>query len=472
VIAPPAAGPAGSLGGLGAGAVLLGAGAGLKGVRDIVPVLIVALVLRFVLLRRRRRPAPAGRAPEPVGARRQPSLLERALGGTGIVAEREIRDRFRGRIFRIGTLVILIVVVAAISIPALRRSSSPATEQAGVVGTLAAPLRAAATGVAPGLGITIALVAEPDLAAAQAALRSGKLAFAIVGGTRIVVDKAIGPGGTSTAAQLVRVVAKTLGDDEAVAAAGLTPAQAGELAAAKPLPVTALASAASTATRTTSLFGLPVLLFMFMIYNTWILLGVMEEKASRVVEVLLSAVRPIELLAGKVLGIGVVALTQAALILGVALLDARAVGSNLIRGSTPVFLVSVLAWLLLGYAFYCWVYAAAGSMAERRDQVQTLSVPLTVPILLGYIVALTAQSTATPSTLLRVFAYLPPTAPFAMPALVSLNAVSLWQFVASALISLAATAIVARLAAQVYRRAVLRTGRRVHVRELLARPAR
>jgi ABC-2 type transport system permease protein len=465
VIVPPAAG-AGA-------AVLLGAGAGLKGVRDVVPVVIVALVLRFVLLRRRRRPAPAGRSPQPVGARRQSSLLERALGGTGIVAEREIRDRFRGRIFRVGTLVILVVVVAAISIPALRRSSSSqTTEQVGVVGTLAAPLRAAVTGVGPGLGVTVALVAEPDLAMAQAALRSGRLAFAIVDGTRIVVDKAIGSQNTSTAAQLVRVVAKILGDDAAVAAAGLTPAQAGELAAAKPLPVTSLAAAAGTTTRTTSLFGLPVLLFMFMIYNTWILLGVMEEKASRVVEVLLSAVRPIELLAGKVLGIGVVALTQAALILGVALLDARVVGSNLIKGSAPVFLVSVLAWLLLGYAFYCWVYAAAGSMAERRDQVQTLSVPLTVPILLGYIVALTAQTTATPSTLLRVFAYLPPTAPFAMPALVSLNAVRWWQFVASALISLAATAVVARLGAQIYRRAVLRTGRRVHLRELLARPGR
>ena len=50
-------------------------------------------------------------------------------------------------------------------------------------------------------------------------------------------------------------------------------------------------------------------------------------------------------------------------------------------------LVSTLVWLVLGYAFYCWVYAAAGSMAERQDQVQSLAFPLSLPIIFGYIVA-------------------------------------------------------------------------------------
>ncbi len=67
-------------------------------------------------------------------------------------------------------------------------------------------------------------------------------------------------------------------------------------------------------------------------YNTWILMGVMQEKASRVVEVLLATVRPIQLLGGKVLGIGLVAMGQAALIVGFALAVGAAVGSDLLHG--------------------------------------------------------------------------------------------------------------------------------------------
>ena len=75
-------------------------------------------------------------------------------------------------------------------------------------------------------------------------------------------------------------------------------------------------------------------------YCTWILIGVMQEKSSRVVEVLLAAVRPIQLLGGKVLGIGLVALSQAAVVVGFALLVAKAVGSDILKGSEPTALLA------------------------------------------------------------------------------------------------------------------------------------
>ena len=130
-------------------------------------------------------------------------------------------------------------------------------------------------------------------------------------------------------------------------------------------------------------------------------------------------------------------------------------------------LVSTLAWLVLGYAFYCWVYAAAGSLAERQDQVQTLAFPLSIPIVFGYIMALTTAGSGSPSLFFKVLAYLPPTAPFAMPVLVGLKMVTWWEFLASAMLSIVCTVAVARLAAAIYRRAVLRTGRRVRLRDVL-----
>ncbi len=201
-------------------------------------------------------------------------------------------------------------------------------------------------------------------------------------------------------------------------------------------------------------------------YCTWILIGVMQEKSSRVVEVLLAAVRPIQLLGGKVLGIGLVALSQAAVVVGFALLVAKAVGSDILMGSEPTALLAELVWFVLGYAFYCWVYAAAGSMAERQDQVQTLAFPLSIPILIGYIFSITVVSSSNASLLFKVLAYFPPTAPFAMSALVAINEVAWWQFLASVLITLATTAGVAVFAARIYSRAVLRTGGRVRLKQL------
>ena len=204
-------------------------------------------------------------------------------------------------------------------------------------------------------------------------------------------------------------------------------------------------------------------------FNTWTLIGVLEEKSSRVVEVLLGTVPAVRLLAGKVLGIGLTVFVQAGLAVVVALSIAHATHSDVLHGTTTLSIAATLVWLVLGYAFYSWVYAAAGATVSRQDQVQSLAFPLALPVIFGYIVSLSAATSGNPSLLVHVLAYLPPTAPLAMPALVGLGAVSWWQFAASAVISLACTVGVARVAAGVYRRAILQTGRRVRLREALAR---
>jgi len=414
-------------------------------------------------------PRPAG-PDRPHGARA--AALSRLTGYTGLVAAREIRQRVRGRIFRVGTVLILLVVAAAIVIPVLNKSRS-GPQVVGIVGSLPAPLRAAVVAAGATTGAAVRLVPEADLAAARADLRSGRIGLAIVSARAVLVSKAIGAADTSAGAQLVRAVSRTLGVDEAVRAAGLSAAQLTQLARARPLPVTSLQPAPpSGSTHGASLVGLILVFLMLTQYNTWTLIGVMEEKSSRVVEVLLAAVRPVQLLGGKVLGIGLVAFAQAALVVAFALALAEAVGSDLLQGTAPLVLVSTLAWLVLGYAFYCWVYAAAGSMAERQDQVQSLAFPLSLPIVFGYIMALTTVGSGSPSAFFKVLAYLPPTAPFAMPVLVGFGAVSWWEFAASAALSVLCTVGVARLAAGIYRRAILRTGRRVRLREVVSASAR
>jgi ABC-2 type transport system permease protein len=408
-------------------------------------------------------------SPPPHRARRR-HLLEGTLGEVGMVATREITERVRSRIFRIGTVVILVAVAAAIIIPTLHSSGGPTVQTVGVIGHQSPAIEKVVKSAGTREQDSVKIVQEPSLGAAKSALRAGTIDFVLVDGSQVLLDK---PASNNSPADpaLVEDVANYLGVLKAYTAAGLTPTQATQIDQAKPVPVVSLQPSSKGTTKTTSVFGVVLLFLMLTQYNTWILIGVMQEKASRVVEVLLATVRPIQLLGGKVLGIGLVAMGQATLIVGVALALAAAVGSDLLHGTAPLVLACQLLWLVLGYAFYCWVYAAAGSMAERQDQVQTLALPLSIPILVGYIFSITVASSGNADLLFKVFAYLPPTAPFCMPVLVGLGQVTWWEFVASVLITIAGTVGMASFAARIYSRAVLRTGGRVRVRELFARTA-
>jgi len=292
----------------------------------------------------------------------------------------------------------------------------------------------------------------------------------VVDGTgKILVKDPVSATDTSAEARYVRAVSVTLGAQRAFTQAGLTPQQAATVARAKPVPVESIqpGKKSRTAAETTALLGVILIFIVLTQYLTWTLMGVMEEKASRVVEVLLATVRPIQLLAGKVIGIGAVALAQAVALVAFALVLAEAVGSSLVHGAAPLVVAATLVWLVLGYAFYSWVYAAAGSLAERQDQVQSLALPLSAPLIFGYIVSLIGASSGSASLLLKVLAYLPPTAPFAMPTLIGFGEATWWQFLLSVMVTLVCTLVVAVAAARVYRTAVLRTGGRVRLRELL-----
>jgi len=387
------------------------------------------------------------------------------LHGAPLVALREIRERVRGRPFRIGTALILLAVAAAIIIPVLDHGAS-ATEQVGVVGTSTHQLRAVVDATARRVGIAVHVVTEPSASAARGGLADGRLDVVLLG-ERAVVVSTLDPTGASTTSRLASAVAGVLGVRAAYRAAGLSPGQVAQLSGATPVPVLSLQPATPNRNVGTSVIGVILVFLMLTQYNTWILLGVMEEKSSRVVEVLLAAVRPMELLAGKVLGIGLVALGQATAIVAFALCLGAVVGSDVLHGTAPVVLASALLWLVLGYAFYCWAYAAAASLAERQDQIQSVALPLSLPMILGYVLALTVASTGTPSLFFKVLAYLPPTAPFAMPVLVGLGQVTVWGFLASVVISIACTVGLARGAAVVYRRAILRTGSKVRLRDVI-----
>jgi ABC-2 type transport system permease protein len=193
--------------------------------------------------------------------------------------------------------------------------------------------------------------------------------------------------------------------------------------------------------------------------------GVVEEKATRVVEVLLAAVRPVQLLAGKIIGIGLVGLLQLTIIGVAGLVAATAAGVITLPPDAATTIGSVLLWFLLGYGFYSSLFAVAGAIVSRQEEVQNTTTPLNLLLVGSFFVAFSASLGNTGTTLSRVTSFLPPTAPLVMPLRIAGGDAALWEVAASIGIMLAATVAVVMLASRLYEGAILRTGARVKLRD-------
>ena len=375
-----------------------------------------------------------------------------------LVARREIRERLRARSFRVATVLTTIIVIAAIAIPASQRGHQ-ATYDVGVVGATEGLDRAIVELAAP-LNVQLRVHDIGSIDDAQRELTSGILDVVVNGSDAILTKRPVEQDGGKKA-QLVAALAG------AVRLQRLSPADAAALAA--PVRVSSVQpSDTNSRQRVTAFFGVLLLFMFFQQYGAWVLVGVVEEKSSRVVEILLAAMRPRQLVTGKVAGIGTVALLQAAIVGAAALIASSVTGYHIFEGASRFLLVWVFVWFFLGYGLYAMAYAAVGSLVSRQADAQNAAFPLAIPILVGYITA-TSLLGGDVSTFARVLAFLPPTAPLIMPMLIGIGRVPGWQIAISVAEMVVAIAIVIRVAGDVYARAILHSGRRLRLREVLNR---
>lgn len=203
---------------------------------------------------------------------------------------------------------------------------------------------------------------------------------------------------------------------------------------------------------------------MLQVWGSFLMMGVVEEKSSRVVEVLLSHISPRTLLTGKILGLGILAFAQLSIVvMGLALGLAFVRDIDIPEGVwslVPLLLVT----FLLGYAFYAALFAAVGSTVSRQEDAQTAQLPALIPMLLGYGIAL--GSISAPDTLLvKVASYIPFTSPVVLPFRVAMSNPPWWEVGLSLAILALSVPVMLRVAGAIYRTALLRTGTRVPLLE-------
>ncbi|WP_405140597.1 ABC transporter permease [Sphaerisporangium sp. NBC_01403] len=386
------------------------------------------------------------------------------MNAIALVARREISVRGRTKGYRYGLIVTAVLVAVLAALPKLFGGGSDYT--VGLVGAQADRLQAALTAqVTPGDDLTVKITRYADEAAARKAVADGDVEAAVVGNAT-VISKTVVDRGLSV---ILDTAHRTVATEENLTAAGLDPAKVGQALRVPPMKEVTLKGSGEDATvRSVIAMVIVVILFMLLIQIcTWVAMGVVEEKGSRIVEILLTAVRPWQLLGGKVIGLGVLGLSQIVVIAGVGLAAAQVTGAvpNLPDGTYGV-VASAIVWFLLGYAFYAAMFAAIASLVSRQEELSGVLTPATMLLMASYLIGFVAVQSPD-GTLTHVLSLVPPFSAMVMPVRSAVIEVPLWETgLAMGLMVLAAAAVL-YAGGRIYQRAVLRTGARVRWREAL-----
>jgi ABC-2 type transport system permease protein len=378
-----------------------------------------------------------------------------------IVARREFVERGRDRGFLISTAITLLVLVGVIVATSVLGGGETRYKLGAVDDARQVAERSVQA--AQLLDVDVELVTASDDAAAVAAVRDGRLDAAVIGGAEIVVRSEP----PAELVGIVQAVSQRTRTEEALRGTGLSDEQIRAALDQAPLAIRALEPVDDRRRENSAVafVGVLALYGQLFAYGYWVAAGVVEEKSSRVVEVLLATVRPSQLLRGKILGIGVLGLLQLLLIGVVGLIAAQTVGSLDFPSGAIATIGVVLVWFVFGFFFYAGLFAVAGSIVPRQEDLQSTMTPLTLLIVGSFLIGLNAIGNPS-STLATVASLLPPSAPLVMPSRIVLGETSLLGALLSVAITVGATVALVPLATRIYSAAVLRPGR-VRIRQAL-----
>ncbi|WP_019136586.1 ABC transporter permease [Cellulomonas massiliensis] len=385
-----------------------------------------------------------------------------------LVAGREVRTRLQSKAFVWTTVAFVAVIVLGGVVLNLVTSSGTQAKAVGVLSDVAAvapALEASATAV----GQQVETRTFDDRAAGEAAVRDGEV-VALVAAVSPSLEVVVKQTPDQQLAPAFGALAQQLALTSAVEQLGGDPAQVAQQVATAVPTTTSLEPAPETdAAQVVAGIVAGILLFVsIMTAGQLVAQGVVEEKSSRVVELLLATVRPWQLMAGKVLGIGLIGLLQVVLIVAAGAGTAFGLGlvetSSLDLGATALW---SLVWFVVGFATYAVVLAGLAALVSRQEDVGAVVAPVTTVMIVPYVVGISIAPYAPDNPLVAWLSYVPFCAPMVMPIRIALGAVEPWQALLSVGLSVALIPLLVWFAGRVYSRGVLRSGGRMKLSEAL-----
>lgn len=385
------------------------------------------------------------------------------------VAKREVLVRSRTKVFRIITALLLLAAIAGVIVSAVVGGGDGDDLPSSVIGlvnvdpAVEPQITAAAVDVAQ-----IDYTSFGDSADVEAALADGNIDVALVGSDSgalefvwnqsvdfqldAIVRTALQQGALATNAQELNL-------DPSDLERLFTPAPTSE----RILDEVDDGDGVKTLV---ALIGIVGTLFLIQVWGSLVAMGVIEEKASRVIEVLLSHITPRELMTGKILGLGLLAISQALLILGGLLVALLLVRDVEVPAGAWSSIPLILGCVITGFAFYSAAFGAAGSLVSRTEDAQQVMLPVMVPLFVGYMVA-TASVASPDSMLIKVLSFIPFTMPVTLPLRAAAGTLAAWEVALAFGLIIVGTIVMMRFAARLYEFTLLRTGSRIGWREAL-----
>lgn len=432
------------------------------------------------------------------------------LRNIGLVFGREYRNQVKRRSFIVTSIIYLLGIIIASFVPTIiqyigahsnsqthlvvidRAGSVAGMNGAALIHYMETALNGQSNQAA---NVVVTSAPETALRATQNAVNSGQF------NALLVIDRAAdqeidftyytaSSSSEASGTAQVQTMASQLNVLDRAERQHLSPAQISSLFAQPHFAVTSLQqdqSGRSTAEFVTDLIlaylGIILIFMANMIYGSSVAQGVAEEKGNRIMELLMLAATPFQLMAGKILGIGAAGLTQmgALVLVGIGMLalqnplHAALLGNTSgglilnITGASITMLLLVLLYFILSFALYASLYAAAGALVQRQDESQHVSTPVTMLFMVGYILSLTIVSIpGVPDALwFKVLTYVPFWTPTTMMVRIGLGTVAWWEILITVGLMGLAFLGCAWVSARIYRYGVLSYGQRFRMSQLL-----
>ena len=389
------------------------------------------------------------RSVSPDGSRHLPTIV--------LVARREVRMRLRSRVFVGGSIVMAaLVVVGVVAASLLAGKTNPV--RVGFSGGSQA-LERTFTASAAALGVKVTVSDIADVAAGEAQVTASTLDVLVTGSSTAptAVAKEAIPSNVESALSLAAEAAR-LSD------AGLSPAAVTSAMALVPVQLLQPPHPKDTENVFASL-ALGILLWIALgQYGNMVAQSVVEEKATRIMEILLATIQPSRLLAGKVIGIGLVGLLQLTIVGAAALVAVNVTNVAAIPALSPVSILGDIVWFLLGFLFYATAYSALASLVSRQEEVQSAIAPISILQIAGYLLMYAALPNPM-GPLATVCSLLPPFAPIVMAVRMAATDVPLWQVGLAGALTIASIVGLTWLAGRIYSNSALHLGARARFME-------
>lgn len=385
-----------------------------------------------------------------------------------LVARREFTTQIAKKSFLISNIIILIAIVGGIIGISLFSGGDERKPMIGVVGDQSLSQTLVTTGDAIGTPVDVTEVGDEPTARTE--IQEGTLDLAVIpddrGSVTVITEKEI----SANLRVIVESSVAQQAQSNALTAAGVDPAQIATTTAAAGVTVETLDPPDPEQGQriALSIAAVALLYMQIMLFGTYVAMGVVEEKSSRVVELLLSTLRPLQLLWGKVLGIGSVGLLQLAAYAVAGVGTGLATGLLTVTGTAIGVLIGTIGWFILGFAFFAVLYAAAGSMVSRQEDVNATAAPLVILIVAMFGIATSTVSNPE-GTLSNVLSWIPPFSAILMPLRIAAGVATPFQIVGTILLMLSVTVFFSIIAAKIYQRSILRIGKVVSWKEAFGR---